>query len=242
MDSELIMDKNEIDKAIQVFMRPTVYTGVKPLFLVAEELATKEHTGDIIDAVWVDWNDENKGEFSYITKFAVKGEIIDRNYYTSEQMEPFCNRLALPERDNLEKMVLHRKIKQKIEDIKAKRNALAKSIEKDFKSLSKVVKRGKEVSLFKKGHGEWSDPFSDINIGAPYQILEIEDSTLSVGEYHLKHPKTGVIEKYSIENEFYAYIVGGKADIVGLQLKDESYKKVIESLKDEARKVLVSIE
>lgn len=242
MDSELIMNKNEMDKAIQEFMHPTVYTGVKPLFLVAEELATKERTGDIIDAVWVHWNDENEGEFSYITKFAVKGEIIDRNYYTREEMEPFSHRLALPEQDNLEKMVLHRTIKKDIEDMKAKRNTLANYIKKDFKSLIKVVDGGEEVFLFKKGYGEWSDPFSDINIDAPYQIMEIEDSDHNGCEYYLKHPKTGVIEKHSIENKFYAYIVGGRADIAGLQLKDESYKKKLEAMKDEARNVLGSIE
>lgn len=217
-----IMDKNEINQAIEAFMHPTVFTGVKPLFLVAEELATKKHTGDIIDAVWVHWNDDSKGDFSYITKFAVKGQIIDRNYYTSEEMEPFCNRLALPEKDNLEKMILHREIKKEIEDVKTKRDALANSIEKDFKGLDEVLKRGEEVSLFKKGYGEWYDPFNEIDIDTPYRI---GDSTLN-----------------SIEKDFYAYIVGGKADIDGLRLKDESYKKKIETLKDEARKVLSSIE
>lgn len=242
MDSEFVMNKNEIDKAIEDFMYPTVYTGVKPLFLVAEELATKEHTGDIIDAVWVHWNDDIEGEFSYITKFAVKGEITDRNYYTDEEMKPFCDRLALPEKENLEKMILHRRIKQEIEDIKDKRNSLASSIEKDFKSLSKLVQRGEEVYLFKKDYGKWSDPFYDINIDAPYKIVEIEDSTLGTWEYHLKDPKYGVITTSAVEKDFYAYIVGGKADIAGLRLKDESCKKEIETMKDEARKVLASIE
>ncbi len=236
------MDKNEIDKAIQAFMHPTVYTGVKPLFLVAEELATKKHTGDVVDAVWVHWNDEDEGRFSYITKFAVKGEIIDRNYYTREEMEPYKGRLALPEQDNLEKMICHRRVKQEIEEVKAKRNALADSIQKGFKGLSEAVNRSEEVHLFKKGHGEWSDPFNDINIDAPYRIMGVEESALNGGEYHLKHPKTGLVKKYSIENEFYAYVVGGKADIAGLQLKDESYKKKIETLKDEARDILASIE
>ena len=220
-----VMDKNEINQAIEAFMHPTVFTGVKPLFLVAEELATRKHTGDVIDAVWVHWNDDSKGDFSYITKFAVKGQIIDRNYYTSEEMEPFCNRLALPEKDNLEKMILHREIKKEIEDVKTKRDALANSIEKDFKSLDEVLKRGEEVFLFKKGYGEWYDPFNEIDIDAPYRIKEIEKGTLN-----------------SVEKDFYAYIVGGKADIDGLRLKDESYKKKIETLKDEARKVLSSIE
>ncbi len=236
------MKKNEIDEAIQEFMHPTVFTGVKPLFLVAEELATKERTGDIIDAVWVYWDDENRGEFSYITKFAVKGEIVDRGYYSSEEKEPFKGRLALPERGNLEKMILHREIKQEIEEVKAQRNALVNSVQKDFESLGEIVERGEEVSLFKKGYGEWTEPFYEIRIDAPYAIIQTEESGLGDGEYRLKHPKTGLIRKYSIEKEFYAYIVGGKADIAGLQLKDESYKKKIEGMQDEARKVLASIE
>jgi hypothetical protein len=233
------MNKNEMDKAIQAFMHPTVYTGVRPLFLVAEELATKEHTGDIVDAVWVHWNDGDDGTFSYITKFAVKGRIIDRNYYTREEMAPYKGRLALPERDNLEKMILHRTIKKDIEAVKAKRNALSDYIQKDFSGLDEAVKRGEEAALFKKWHGDWSDPFSDIKIDAPYRVMQIEELTR---QYHLKHPKTGFIEKYSIEDEFYAYILGGKAEIAGLQLKDESYKKKIEAMKDEAREVLTSIE
>jgi len=236
------MNKNETDTAIQAFMHPTVYTGVKPLFLVAEELATKEHTGDIIDAVWVHWDDENRGEFTYITKFAVKGKILERNYYTSEEMEPFKGRLALPQRSNLEKMILHRAIKQEIEDVKAKRNALSNSIEKDFESLSNLLKAEEEVSVFKRGHGEWSDPFHEIDINAPYKIIEREENMLGDDEYMLQHPRTGAIDKYCIQGEFYAYIIGSKADIAGLQLKDESYKKRINALKDEAKTVLISIE
>ena len=236
------MDKNEINQVILAFMHPTVFTGVKPLFLVAEELATKRNIGDIVDAVWVHWDDENASEFTYITKFAVKGEIIDRGYHTSEEMEPFKGRLALPEQDNLEKMVLHRAIKQEIKDIEAKRNALANSIKKDFKNLSEIVKAGEDVSLFKKGYGEWFDPFGEINIDAPYQIIEAEDNLLLESRYMLKHPKTGKVQKYLVEKEFYAYIVGAKADIAGLQLKDESYKIKIENKKEEARQVLASIQ
>jgi len=236
------MDKNEINKAIQTFMHPTVYTGAKPLFLVAEELATLEHTGDVIDAVWVHWDDENKGEFSYITKFAVKGKIVDRNYYSSEEMAPFKDRLALPERDNLEKMILHRTIKQEIEEVIAKRHALSDYIKKDFDDLGKIVKEGQEVFVFKKGYGEWFDPFNEINIDSPYTIVDIDDTSLGNGEYKLKQLKTGLIKKYVIKNEFYGYIVGGKAEIAGLQLRDESYQKTIEAMKAEARSVLASIE
>jgi len=236
------MDKDEKDKAIEAFMHPTVFTGVKPLFLVAEELATKEHRGDIIDAVWVHWDDEDRGEFTYITKFAVKGKIVDRNYYSSEEMEAYKDRLALPSRENLEKMVLHRGVKKEIEAVKAKRNTLAGFIQKDFRCLKAIINEGQEVALFKKGHGHWSDPFNEIDIDTPYTIIKTENGPLEDGEYKLKHPKTGVISKHSIKNEFYAYIVGAKADIAGLQLKDESYKKTIETLKGEERKVLASIE
>ena len=236
------MNTNATDTIIYEFMRPTVYTGVKPLFLVAEELATKEHMGDIVDAVWLFWKNENGSEFSYITKFAVQGQILDRGFYSKEELEPFKGRLALPNKDNFLKMIKHSDIKQEIEDVKALRNALGRCIKKDFDNLSQVVKKSDEIFLFKKGYGDWFDPFYDINIDVPYQIVETIDSTLGEGEYKLKHPKTGVIKSYLIENEFYAYIVGVKADIAGLQLKDESYKKKIEELKDKARKVFGSIE
>ena len=240
--NKFIMDKNEIHQAIGKFMHPTVFTGVKPLFLVAEELATKKHTGDIFDVVWVRRNDDTDGEFTYITKFAVKGQIINRNYYTKEEMEPFRNRLALPDKDNLEKMILHRKIKQEIEDVKTKRDSLENSIQKDFESLLKILKRGEEAFLFKKGYGEWYDPFNEIDIDASYKIIKIDDGELSSLKYHLQNLKTGTIKVYSDISEFYAYIVGGKADIDGLRLKNESYKKEIETMKDEARSVLSSIE
>jgi len=235
------MNQNETDKAIEAFLHPTVYTGVKPLFLVAEELATKEHTGVVVDAAWVHWDDEDK--LSYITKFAVKGEITDRNYYSSEEMAPFKGRLALPERENLEKMLLHRSIKEEINEVKAKRNALADFVKKDLESLVEIVRRGEEVYLFKKGYGDWIDPFYDIDIDTPYRIVKIEEHAPEIYKYHLEHPKSGLVKKHSIEKEsFYAYIVGGKADIAGLQLKDESYKKKVEALKEESRKVLASIE
>ncbi|PHR54505.1 MAG: hypothetical protein COA44_12785 [Arcobacter sp.] len=236
------MNKNETDTIIENFMHPTVYTGVEPLFLVAEELATKEHMGDIIDAVWVYWKNEDSKEFRYITKFAVPGEILDRNFYTKEELEPFKGRLALPHKDNFEKMIAHSAIKQEIKDVKAQRNALSHVIEKDFANLRKIVKEADEVFFFKKGYGDWIDPFYDINIEVPYQIVEYEDGTLEDGEYKLKHPTTGVIKRYVIEDEFYAYIIAGRADIAGLQLKDESYKTMISEMKDKARKVFTSIE
>jgi len=236
------MDKSEIDKAIETFMHPVVFTGVKPLLLVAEELATKEHFGGVIDAVWVHLDDEARGEFSYITKFAVKGKILNRDYYSSEVLEPYKGRLALPETDNLEKMIAHRAIKEAIEDVRAQRNVLAHSIRKDFESLGEILQEGKEVFLFKKGYGDWLDPFYEINIDLPYSIVHTDDKTLKEGEYKLKHPKTGVIKKAKVADDFFAYIVGSKAEISGLHLKDKSYQSRIEVLKDEERSILESIE
>ncbi|MDF1880886.1 hypothetical protein JHD50_06120 [Sulfurimonas sp. MAG313] len=235
------MDKNVIDKEIERFMRPTVYTGVKPLFLLVEELPTKEYPGDIIDVVWLHCNDENEGEFTYITKFAVEGKIIDRHYFSPEEMALFRGRLALPTQDNLEKMILHRDLKKEIEEVKSKRNILGKFTQKDLENLVKVMQKEDEVFLFKKAYGEWTDPFYDIDIDAPFEIVEIQEHTAEALQYHLKHPKTGHIEKYSID-KFYAYIIGAKADITGLQLKDESYKIKIETLREEAQTVLLSIE
>jgi len=237
-----VLNQDEMNKTIQTFMHPTVFTGVKPLFLVAEELATQTQLGDIIDAVWVHWEDEDTREFSYITKFAVRGQILDRHYYSAEEMAPFKGRLALPEHDNLEKMMRHRLIKQEIEVVTAKRNALAKLIQKDFQDFSGLIEANEEVFVFKKGNGDWRDPFGEITIDSPYQIVLVEDEVLDEGEYRLKNLKTGVIKKYFLEEEFYAYIVGSSADITGLQLKDESYLKNIDTLKEQAREVLMSIE
>lgn len=227
---------------METFMHPTVFTGVKPLFIVAEELAVKEHIGSIIDAVWVAWEDDSKNEFRYITKFAVEGKILDRNYYTSQEMEPFKGRLALPHVENFEKLLLHRTLKEEIEKLQALRNSLAGAIEKDFNHLGTLLNKEKKVSVFKKGDGEWFDTFHEIDIETPYSIVWTEDSVLEVGEYMLKHPKTGVIKKYQIKKDFYAYILGDYAEISGLRLKDESYKRRVDELKNKAQEVLMSIE
>lgn len=236
------MDKNELDTFIETFMYPTVFTGVKPLFIVAEELATKEHIGGVIDAVWVHVNDENKNEFSYITKFAVEGQIIDRGYHTSQELEPFKGRLALPSKENFEKVLLHGNLKEEIEDVKAKRDALGDFVEKDFDALDRLLEEGKEVSVFKKGFGEWVDPFYEIDMDTPYIIVSSEGNELEAGEYMLKHLKTGLIKKYLLKKEFYAFILGGKAEIAGLKMRDESYKARVDTLKEEARELLSSIE
>lgn len=235
------MDRREVSEAIEEFLHPTVFTGTTPLLLVAEEVAADNHLGSIIDAVWFDLSDEDESLFSYITKFAVKGKITNR-YYSSDEVKPFCDRVALPKKENLEKMILHRMVKDELEDVKAKRYALINSIEKEFESLIELVEDKKEVSFFKKFNGDWRDPFSDINIDLPYKIVYKDDNSLTKLEYYLKHPKTGFIQKYSVERDFYAYIVGSKADIDGLKLKDESYKTKIATLEEKAREIFKSIE
>jgi len=214
------MDRTEIETAINELMHPTVFTGVKPVLLVAEELATSSQVGDIIDAVWV--HVEEGGTLSYITRFAVEGKITRRSYYSEEELGPFQDRLALPENHNLEKMVLHRALKQEIKTLKAKRGALADEVHYGLDGLEEALAEGKELFAFKKRRGEWHDPFSDFDIEHPYPIVEKPEES-AIGEY-------------------YGYMAGSRADIAGLQLKSESYKKKIEALENEAREVIQSIE
>ena len=236
------MDKNDIKKKIEEFMHPTVFTGVKPILLIAEELAVEGSTGDVIDAVWVNWTDETKGLFQYITKFAVKGEIKHRNYHTLEDIKPFGDGVALANQENLEKMAHHRFVKQEIKETEVKRSTLRELIQTDFENILELLEKKEELFLFKKYNGDWSDPFSDIRIDLPFQVIKQEEETLSEGEYYLKDLKTGRVHKHSLEKDFYAYIVGSKADIVGLELKNESYKKKIQTLTDEARTLFRGIE
>ncbi len=232
------MHTDKTDDFIKTFMQPTVFTGVKPLFIVAEELATDKHIGSVIDAVWVGWDEGSVREFKYITKFAVEGKILDRKYYSDEELEPFKGRLALPNEENFKKLLAHRNLKEEIEEVKAERNALGDLIESDFDQLDTLLDGKKEVCVFQKGHGDWTEPFHEIDIDMPYLIISKADSE---GEYILKHPKTGKDETYDIEETFYAFIIGGKAEISGLRLKDESFKDKIEELKREAKEVLKSI-
>ncbi len=236
------MDKTEIENAVKAFMHPTVFTGVDPILLVAEELANAQHTGDITEAVWAHWDDDNEGVFDYITKFAVEGTITRRSHYTPEELEPFRDRLALPGKDNLEKTVLHRAIKQEIKELKGKRSALVDEIDKGLDGFNEAVAKNSEVFLFKKRQGDWKVLFSDIDIEHPYQVIEKADDSDAKGHYRLKDPKTAHIEAHSVDDSFYGYIVGSKADIAGLQLKSESYKKKIDALEEEAKKIIRSIE
>lgn len=234
------MDKQEVENAITEFMRPTVYTGVEPVLLVAEELATAHRVGEITDAVWVHWEDEDEVVFSYITKFAVEGEITRRSYYDAEEAKPFRNRLALPDKHNLEMTISHRAIQQEIKELKGKRGALADVIHSGLDGFIEAVSEGKEVFVFKTRHGDLNDPFSDIDIDNPYQVIEKADNASNA--YHLKHPKSGKIEEHTVDEEFYGYMAGSKADIAGLLLKSESFKRKIEALEADAKEVMKSIE
>jgi hypothetical protein len=236
------MEKHEIKNAIEAFMHPTVFTGVEPLLLVAEELATSQQLGDITEAVWVHWDEENEGTFSYISKFAVEGKITRRSYYDAKELEPFHDRLALPDKDNLEKTVLHRAAKQEIKDIHAKRSDLADEIHKGTEGLSEALAKGRELFLFKKRQGEWDDPFGNIDIDHPYEAVEQSGSSPEKPHYLLKEPKTGNLEEHTVDEEFYGYMVGSRAEIAGLQLKNESYKQKIEALEDNSRTIMKSIE
>ncbi len=236
------MKTEQTDELMRSFMHPTVFTGVKPLFIVAEELATKEHMGDVVDAVWVHWEDDQGKEFSYITKFAVQGKILDRNYYTPEEMAPFKGRLALPKASNFEKLAAYNDLKKQIEEVKAKRHALAQYVQKEFDALEKIVSEGQEVCFFKEANGDWVDPFFEIRIEAPYVLSPREDEDLKEGEYRLKHPQTGASKKYIVKQAFHAYIIASRSEVAGLQLKDESYKQKILHLKAQAREVLASLE
>jgi len=240
MDSELVMDKNEIDKAIEVFMHPTVYTGVKPILLVAEELATKQGVGQVVEAVWVGVNSSK--EFSYISKFAVTGKIILGKYYEQDEMGPFRGRLALINRENLNNVVLHRNSVEGIKKIKSKRAALLNEIEKDFDSLLEVYEHNKELYLFEKKDGDWKEElFSNLNINAPYRVVDLQKKPTGLHLY-LKNPKTGTTQKYLNTDKFYGYFIGSQADIAGIKLKSESYLKSIISLQNDAKMIIKKIE
>jgi hypothetical protein len=240
MDSELIMDKNEIDRAIEIFMHPTVYTGVKPILLVAEELATEQGIGQIVEAVWVGVNSSK--EFSYISKFAVTGKIVLGKYYQQDEMEPFRGRLALMSSENLKNVVLHRNAVEEIKKIKSKRAALLNEIKKDFDSLLDLYAQNKELYLFEKKDGDWKEElFSDLNINAPYRVVDLQQKPTELHLY-LKNPKTGITQKYLSTDRFYGYFFGSQADIAGLKLKSESYLKSIISLQNDAKMIIKKIE
>lgn len=233
------MEQFELSQAIENFMRPTVYTGVRPIVLVAEELATEQGVGQVVEAVWVGVNSGK--EFSYISKFAVSGKIVLGKYYQAHEMEPFRGRLALIDEENLENAVLHRNCVEKIKELKSKRGALLNAIEKDFNALLNVSEQNKELYLFEKKHGDWKEElFSDLKIKAPYKLVRVEKNSTDLHLY-LKNPRTGKTEKYLNADKFYGYFVGSQADITGLELKSESYLTSIVSLQNDAKTIIKDI-
>jgi len=233
------MEQFDVTKAIEKFMNPTVYTGVKPILLVAEELVTEQGVGQVVEAVWIVLN-SNK-EFSYISKFAVSGKIVLGQYYKQIEMEPFRGRLALVSHDNLENVVLHQNSIQKIKNIQAQRAALLKAIDRDFDSLPDLYSPRQEIYLFKKKDGDWKEElFSDLHINAPYKLISIARNSTEL-HFNLENPKTAKVEKYQNADKFYGYFVGSKAEIAGLKLKSESYLQRILSLEDDAKMMIKKI-
>ena len=234
------MSQNSVDVWMDAFMNPTVFTGVRPLFIVAEEIETHEHTGSVVDAVWVGCEDTSKTEFRYITKFAVQGEILDGRYYEDEELAPFKGRLALPERENFEKLRHFHEIHEEIKVVKAQRHALSEVIEKDFTLLAGHVAAGREVCCFKLADGDWSDPFYRIDIERPYVVATGNLEERESERFRFKHP-SGAVRLLAPKQEFYAFIVGSKADIIGLQLKNARYKQKLAHLKEQAREVMAGV-
>jgi len=234
------MEQVDIHNAIENFMQATIYTGVKPILLVAEELVTDKGLGQVVEAVWLGINSSK--EFSYISKFAVSGKIILGKYYEKDEMEPFRGRVALVNTQNLEKVVLHKDIISRIKDIKSKRAELLDSIEKDFDKLEELYKQDKELYLFKSKDGDWEEEFfSYFDIDSPYKVIGIEKN-VSDFRLHIKNIKTGVNQEYTKLNQFYTYFVGSLAELNGLKLKSESYLASIVSLEAKAKKIIQEIE
>ncbi len=234
------MDQFEVNKAIEDFMHPTVYTGVKPVLLVAEELATEHGVGQVVEAVWAGINSDK--EFNYISKFAVSGKIILDKYYRQDEREPFRGRLALASRDNLEKVVLHRNCLEEIKLLKAKRAQVLDQIRRDFDDLHRICSDDEEIYLFEKKDGDWEEEFfSDLNINIPYRLIDCQKNENSL-QLHLHNPKLGRAKKYPNTDRFYGYFVGSQAEIAGLKLKSESYFTRIVSLENNAKKLIKAIE
>ena len=234
------MEQFELSKAIEKFMNPTVYTGVKPTLLVAEELVTEQGIGQVVEAVWVGVNSSK--EFSYISKFAVSGKIVFGKYYKQSEIEPFRGRLALVSNENLENVVLHQNSVEEIKNIHSKRAALLNAIEKDFDDLLDLYSQSKEFYLCEKKDGNWEEElFSDLNINAPYKLISIEKD---ITDLHicLENSKTGKTHRYQNLDKFYGYFIGSLAEIAGLKLKSESYLKSIISLQNNAKTLIKKIE
>lgn len=233
------MKEFEIETAIEHFMRPVLYTGVNPLFLIAEELATQSNIGDIVEAVWLQI--DSYKEFRYISKFAVQGKIELTKYYEPYEVEPFKGRVALANRDNVQSVILHRECKREIEELKAKRASILQSIHKNFEELEDLYLQNQEIYLFKKKDGDWEKEFfSDFNIDSPLRVKSVQRREKQL-QLYLKHPQRNKLQKQTLENIF-GYFVGSQADIKGLKLKSESYLQSILALETEAKKHITSIE
>lgn len=236
----IFMEQLDLAKSIEYFMRPTVYTGVKPILLVAEELVTQKSVGQVVEAVWFGINSDR--EFRYISKFAVSGKIVLGKYYKPHEMEPFKGRVALINDENLKNVVLHKNALEQIKEFKSKQAALLATLERDFASLQDLYLDNKEIYLFEKKDGDWEvELFSDFNIDAPYKVFSVQKKADELHLY-LKNPKTGLTQKYLNTEKFYGYIIGSKADIAGLKLKSESYLQSIMILQKDARKYIQDIE
>ena len=254
------MEQIDISKVIENFMHPTVYTGVKPVLIVAEELVTEINLGKITEAVWIHINSSE--EFSYVSKFAVSGKIILGKYYQKSEMEPFHGRVALTTYENLKNTVLHQDILKQIQELESKRFNLLQEIHKEFENLLDLYLSGKEVylfekkdsnlldailpnedlNLFEKNNANWDEElFSDLNIHLPYKLVSVTDNSKKPHLY-LKKTKTSKIKKHENLENFYGYFVGSQAELSGLILKNESYLARIKSLKSDAKKIIKKIE
>jgi len=234
------MEQLEIDKAIEKFMHPTVYTGVKPILLVAEELPTAQSIGQVVEAVWMSIS--SKQEFKYISKFAVSGKIVLGKYYKADEIEPFHGRVALPSRENLKNVVMHKECIEEIKRVKAKRSELLSEVKKNFDALQELYLQNEEIYLFEKKDGDWEEElFSDLDINTPYKLVSIQ-KTLNTTSLFVKNPKKERREKYLDMEKFYGFFVGSYSEIAGLKLKGESYLQRILSLEKSAKLCMKKID
>jgi len=235
------MDKKAIDSAVTELMRPTVFTGVAPCALIAEELPGAGTTGDICDAVWVRWETGERAALHYITRFAVEGSITRRGLDTPDAHAVFKNRIALPDRHNLECTVRHRDLKERIRTLKATRSLLGDRIVKGMDGLTDAAADGTEILLLKKRHGHYSDPFCDMDVKAPYPLAGPLETAEGARYAPLRHPDSGSIDLFEIDESFYGYFPGSRAELAGLQLKSESHLQAIRALEAEAAETMEQI-
>ena len=232
------MEDFDVTQAIENFMHPTVYTGVVPILLVAEELVTDISIGHVCEAVWA--RVTSPSEFSYISKFAVTGKIILGKYYQPNEVEPFKGRLALVNDKNLKNVVLHKELIRQIKELELKRYKLLDTIQKDFDVLQELSLKNEDIYLFEHKNGEWDkELFCNFDINTPYKLVDIDkDAT----ELQLKKHKSQTVKKYTDTHKFYGFFVGSIAEITGLKLKDESYLTALTFLQNKAKSVIKEIE